>query len=76
MSAFKEIFSRDENENKKDKYDLKWLQHDKDSGLLATTLENYIENEKKHRAGGRAQKVVTLDSVEKDVDDSLDSVMD
>ena len=67
LTAFKNIFSRDEKENKKENYDLKWFQRDEESGLLTTTLERHIGDDKKKRSSGKKQKVVTLESIEKEI---------
>ena len=76
LTAFKEIFSRDEKENKKDKYELNWLKQDKKSGLLATTIETYIKDKKTSRASCKGQKIVTLEQIEEEIDENLSSTLD
>ena len=65
LNAFKDIFSRDLNENKEDNYDLTWLKSDKGTNLLSTTLEKYILNETKKRSNSKAKKTISLEQVEK-----------
>ena len=76
LKAFKAIFSRDENENKKDDYDWTWFQSDESTDLLSTAIKKYIEDEMKKRGNFRPRKTVTLDQVENGIPENLSSTMD
>ena len=76
LKAFKENVSRDEKENKKDEYDFKWLQQDKDSCILSNTLQDFIKEKKNKRSSHRSQKTVTMDQVEKEFDNNLGTTLD
>jgi hypothetical protein len=50
MKTFQEIFVRDENKNKKDEYDVSFLEADSEDGKLSTSVDNFIKNCKTERS--------------------------
>ena len=52
VSAFCTIFTRDKASNEAEKYDVFWLNPDKDSGLLQTSVDDHLKKEKQKREKG------------------------
>ena len=75
LTAFKQIFSRDERENKKECYDLALFEHDEASGNLTPALEKLMSKYKRERSNGKNQKTVTLEQIDEEVDNGLTSTM-
>lgn len=69
LKVFGDIFTRDEEKNKKENYELNFCQKDEDTGLMSTSVNMYIENKRKKRESGKARKPVTLETIEEEIDE-------
>ena len=70
MSAFSDIFTRNEAKNKKDKYDLIMLQRNEATDLLKTTVDDFIGNEKKKRES-LSTKPTTLEEIQNELSEDI-----
>lgn len=50
IGTFHEIFVQDENKNKRNKYDVTFLEADSDDKTLSTTIDKYIDKNIKKRS--------------------------
>ena len=74
IRSFTEVFSQHKEQNKKEKYDVISLQRDEDTGLLQTSVQNFMQNEKKKRQGMRKMSPPSQEIKETVVDSNVGSV--
>ena len=76
MSAFADIFTRDEKKNKKESYDVHLFEQDKNTGLMTTVVDEFNKNEVARHKNFKSQKVFTLNEIQDDIDETLGAALD
>ena len=76
IKAFSDIFTTNEAKNKKENYTLHFFQPDETTGLMWTSVNNFVEAKQKARENGKAKSTATMDTIEEEYNEELGVTLD